>query len=79
MTTLEGETLLQRYQREEEFDKAFEKRQAEKIEAHAKLHLAQIQIEAEEALRQVNEMKCFVARSIGQQRRYSNNNGGKTK
>ena len=56
--TLEGETTLQRYRREE------------RIEAHAKFHLAQIHLEAEAARKQINEQKCFAARSIGQRRRY---------
>ena len=46
-----------RYQREE------------RIEAHAKFHLAQIHLEAEAARKQINEQKCFAARSIGQIRR----------
>jgi len=58
MPTLEGETTLERYQREE------------RIEAHAKFHLAQIHLEAEAARKQINEQKCFAARSIGQRRRY---------
>jgi len=58
MPTLEGETTLQRYQREE------------RIEAHAMFHLEQIKLEAEAARKQINEQKCFAARSIGQRRRY---------
>ena len=40
------------------------------IELSAKLHLEQIKLEAEAARKQINEKKCFAARSIGQRRRY---------
>lgn len=43
---------------------------------YARLEIAK---KAQWAMEQINAKKCYVARSLGQTRRYSNNNGGNTK
>jgi hypothetical protein len=51
-----------------------------RIDAHAAAAHKEIWRMTQQALAEINAKKCYVARSIGQQRRFSKiTNGGKTK
>lgn len=53
--------------------------ESRRIDAHAAAACQEIQRMAQKARGEINKTTRFIARSLGQKRRYSNNNGGKMK